>query len=193
MVGCRRVQKITGPPVNGHSSTRRLNRSQSSHVYDTRSQRWTRLAAELADERLEHSFVTGEGKEAFYEAVVAAYQRRLKGDTSRFTWYEEWELTRLGDDDDAGDDEDGVWIIAATEARDMTESTAECVYGVLDDALEKFAKRRWAALHVIVLERRTFIREGLVTELTQTPGPDDLPEVDLVLFVDGDHIVQCYP
>ena len=92
-----------------------------------------------------------------------------------------------------GEDEDDVWRIAATDARDLSESTAECLYGVLEPALAKFATRRWAPLHVAVLERRTLIGEGVVAELVRSPGPDGLPEVELVLHVNGDAIVRCYP
>lgn len=77
----------------------------------------------LIDEGLEHSFITQECEDAFEEAVVAACKRRLKGDIGPFNWYEEWELVRI--DNEGG--ENGVWIIATTNARSMQESVEQCV------------------------------------------------------------------
>jgi len=147
----------------------------------------------LVDEGLEHSFVTDEGRLAFFEAVVAACQRRLKGDASPFSWYEEWELKRIEGDVKEDDSKDGVWIIAATEARDMRESVAEGIYYVLENAVEKFAVRRWAKLHLLVLEKFTFAHEQLVNEAVSNLQPNNLQNVDFILTIDDDRVVQCYP
>jgi hypothetical protein len=147
----------------------------------------------LVDEGLEHSFVTDEGRIAFYDAVVAACERRLKGDASPFSWCEEWELKRTEDSEEGGDDEDGVWIFTAPEARKIRESVAECVYAVLTNALRKFAVKRWADLHVLVLEESIHPREQSVTEVVAALEPDDIRDVDLVLLVAGSRVVQCYP
>jgi hypothetical protein len=151
----------------------------------------------LVDEGLEHSFFTAEGRNAFrnafYEAVVDAYERLLSGDAIPFTWYEEWELTRHEDDPENEDDKDGVWIMSVTPARDMKSSVAECVYAVLENALRKFATRRWADHQVLVLDAFIPAPERLVTKVLAGLEPDDLPGVDLILLVDGDKIVQCYP
>lgn len=148
----------------------------------------------LVDAGLEHSFFTDEGKSAFYDAVAAACERRLKGDASPFYWYEEWQLTRLEDKEDEEEDKNGVWIFpVATEARSMMESVAECVYTTLDKALKKFTKRHWADLHVVVLEKSTYAPEHLVAKAMAALEPDDFRCVDFVLFVDGSKVVQCYP
>jgi hypothetical protein len=147
----------------------------------------------LVDEGLEHSFITNEGRNAFYEAVVGACERRLSGDATPFTWYEEWELTRLEDDPENEDDKDGVWIMSFTAPRDMKSSVAECVYTVLENALRKFATRRWTDHQVLVLDAFISAPECSVTEVLAGLEPDDLPSVDLILLVDGDKIVQCYP
>lgn len=142
----------------------------------------------LVDEGLEHSFFTDEGRSAFYDAVAAACERRLKGDASPFGWYEEWQLTRLDDEED----KDGVWIIAVTKARDMRESVAECVYTILENALRKFAEKRWADLHVVVLEKSTYAPERLVAEAMAALEPDEVRDVNFILLVDGDSVVPCY-
>jgi hypothetical protein len=117
----------------------------------------------------------------------------LSGDATSFTWFEEWELTRLEDDPEDEDDKDGVWIMSVTEARDMESSVVECVYTVLENALRKFENRRWADHQVLVLECSLHAPERLVTNIIARLEPDNLPGVDLILLVDGDKIVQCYP
>ena len=149
----------------------------------------------LVDEGLQHSFFTDEGRTAFHDAIVAACGKRLEGDSSTFSWHEEWELTRLKEDDKEEVDDgkkDGVWIIAATEARNMVESVAECVYVVLTNALRKFVKR-WADLHVITLDKSTYAPEQFVTESIASLEPDELKDVDLILFIDDGKVAQCYP
>lgn len=146
----------------------------------------------LVDEGLEHSFFTDEGRSAFYDAVAAACERRLKGDASPFSWYEEWQLTRLEDEKDDEEDKDGVWIIAVTQARNMRESIAECVHTMLKNALRKFAEKRWADLHLVVLEKSTYAPERLVAEAMAALEPDEVQDVNFVLLVDGDSIVPCY-
>jgi hypothetical protein len=146
----------------------------------------------LVDEGLEHSFVTDGGRIAFYDAVVAACERRLKGDASPFNWYEEWQLTRIQDGEEGEDDKDGVWIIATTGARNMVESVAECVYAVLANALRKFAKP-WANLHLLVLEESIHARERLVAEVMADLEPDEVRGVNFILIVTGNKVVRCYP
>lgn len=151
----------------------------------------------LCDEGLEHSFVTDEGRAAFLDAVDVACQRRLKGDASPFSWYEEWELRRIDGGEGEGDSKDGVWIITCTEARDVKESVAECIFHVLERAIKKFAVKRWAELHLLVLDNYmgdcTFVHEQLAAEVVSNPQSDNLQNVDLILVVDEDKVVQCYP
>lgn len=70
---------------------------------------------------------------------------------------------------------------------------AECVYAVLENALRKFATRRWADHQVLVLDAFISAPECLVPKVVAGLEPDVLPGVDLILLVDGDKIVQCYP
>jgi hypothetical protein len=151
----------------------------------------------LIDEGLEHKFVTDEGRAAFSDAVVAACQRRLKGDASRFSWYEEWELRRIDGGEEEGDSEDGVWVVTCTEARDVRESVAECIYYVLEKAVRKFAVKRWAELHLLVLDNYMgdyrFVHEQLATEVAANLQLDDSRNVDFILIVDKDKVAQFYP
>jgi hypothetical protein len=141
----------------------------------------------LVDEGLEHSFLTDEGREAFYDAVATACQRRLGGNVAAVTWYEEWELTKVDND------EDGVWIIAVTEARDMHASVAECVYTMLYKGQKKFAARRWADRHVLVFETSALASVPRVGSVVANLEPDELEGIDLLLLVDGDSVIQCHP
>jgi hypothetical protein len=143
----------------------------------------------LVDEGLEHSFVTDEGREAFCEAVAAACDVRLKGDLAPAVWHEEWELTRVDNDDK----QDGVEIIAVTEARDMPSSVAESVYAMLEKGQKKFADKRWAEHHVLVLESSIHAPPHLVTDVVGSLEPEELEGIDLLLVVDGDELIQCYP
>jgi hypothetical protein len=143
----------------------------------------------LIDEGLEHSFVTDEGRGAFYRAVATACQVRLEGNSAPVTWYEEWELTR-GDNDDK---QDGVEIIAVTEARDMHSSVAESVYAMLEKGQKKFAAKRWAERHVLVFESSIHAPPHLVTSVVGSLEPEELQGIDLLLLVDGSELVQCHP
>ena len=146
------------------------------------------------DKGFQHSFFTDEGRTAFHDAVVDAFEKRVRGDTTPFTWYEEWQLTRLRDDpDDAEADRHGDWIIAVTEAQDMRESVAECVHTVLESALRKFVSKRWADHHVIVLECSVSAPQRLVSEVVSALEPVELEDIDLMLLVEDDHVIKCYP
>ena len=148
----------------------------------------------LIDEGLEHSFVTEEGWIAFYEAVVSAYHLRVNGDASKFTWFEEWRLERLEEDDqDTDEEKDGVWVLTVTEARDVKQSVAECVYTVLQNALRKFERRCWAEHHVVVLESSMNAPKRLVTPIIEDLNITELGNVNLVLLVEDETITQCYP
>ncbi|GAJ24106.1 unnamed protein product, partial [marine sediment metagenome] len=123
----------------------------------------------LVDEGLEHSFITQECKDAFEEAVVAACKRRLEGNIGPFNWYEEWELARI--DNEGG--ENGVWIIATTDARSMQESVEQCVHAVLNNAMRKFRGKHWADLNIIVLETSLLSPASLAAQAVENFMPED--------------------
>lgn len=144
----------------------------------------------LIDEGLEHSFVTRDCEAAFEEAVVIACKERLEGETSPFSWYEEWDLARI---DDEGDKhaQDGVWIIATTDARSMQESVNQCVHAVLNNAMQKFRKRRWADLQIIVLETSGLASASLAAHAAEVFEPSDRELIDHFLLVDGEDITEA--
>lgn len=149
----------------------------------------------LVDDGFDHVFVTEEGRNQFCDVLLESWARRLDGDASSFMWYEEWELERAKDLDDlqGDDDEDGVCVLAVSEPRDLTECTAETINAILPSALRKFAARRWADRHVLVLETSAVAPARVVTDLFLLVEPKRLQAIDLVLAVDGDNINQVYP
>lgn len=158
------------------------------------SELWGSLKSEiqgsflLVDEGVEHSFVTDSGREAFRTAVINACTRRLTGITGTFEWLEEWELKKVASD------EDGVQVMAVTEAFDVRESVQECVEAMVEKGLAKFLKRRWADFHILVLEASTYALplrfvKGAITNV----DPTRLLGVDQVLFVDDGQVTQLYP
>ena len=146
----------------------------------------------LVDEGFQHSFFTDKGKEAFYDAVASACKRRLAGDASTFSWNEEWQLTRLRDSEKGEDDKDGVWILACTDARSVPECVEEDLQYILGKALPKFV-RRWAQLHVLVLEEHIDIHTDLIQATVAGLSPAQLPNVDYVVLVANRKVIQCYP
>jgi len=146
----------------------------------------------LVDKGLEHSFFTDEGKEAFCNTITSACNRRLKGDSSSFSWNEEWQITRLKDGGEGEDAKDGVWIITCSGARNVPVSVKENLDNVLDNALRKFI-RRWAHLHILVLEESGNIHTQLIQEIVARLSPAELPNIDYVLLVANSVIIQCYP
>jgi hypothetical protein len=142
----------------------------------------------LVDEGPEHSFVTDEGRNAFYDTVVEAYERRLKGDATPFTWYEEWGLERHPEEED-GDDKDGVWVLSVDGPRSIAGSVEECVDHVLDNALRKFATKRWANLHVLVLEASISAPARFVPKVLADRESGDLKDMDIILVVDDGEII----
>ncbi len=141
----------------------------------------------LVDEGLEHSFITQECKDAFEEAVVAACKRRLEGNTGPFNWYEEWELARI--DNEGG--ENGVWIIATTDAWSMQESVEQCVHAVLNNAMRKFSGRHWADLNIIVLETSLLSPASLAAQAVENFVPEDNAIINHFLITEGEDVVEA--
>jgi len=146
----------------------------------------------LIDDGNEHSFFTDVGKAQFLDVLRSAYASKKFGSTEVLTWYEEWQIIKI---DQPGEDrEDGVEIIAVTAARDVRASVQECLDTVIAGALSKFGGKRWANLHVVVLEVETI----LMTPERSLPVIGDysaaeLSDVDLMLLVHDDDVYQAYP
>lgn len=145
----------------------------------------------LADDgQWEHSFVTDEGRNSFYSAVAAACEARVRGEVAPVSWDEEWELTRLEDDEG----EAGVYVIAVTEARDIYATVEEAVDTMLEKAKKKFETRRWADLHVLVFENRGVIMSvQRVVDVVSGFGREELGAIDMILLVDQDDLAQMWP
>lgn len=145
----------------------------------------------LVDEGLEHSFITQECKDAFEEAVIAACERRLEGNTGDFNWYEEWELARI-DNGDGDLSQDGVWMVATTGAHSMQASVEQCVYAVLDNAVRKFRRTpRWAELQVIVLETSLMAPADLAAGAVEAFLPQDRGLISHFLIVEGTDVNEA--
>ena len=143
----------------------------------------------LSDQGLNHSFFTQRGIDDFHQAVVDAWQRRVAGETAPFKWNEEWQLTRLAPEED---DEDGVYVVAVSEVRGMAESAADVVDAVLENVQRKFSARRWADLHVLVMEGSAGTREKLVQQVIDDLEPEDFEGIDEILLVNGKDVRLCY-
>ena len=141
----------------------------------------------LVDEGLEHSFITQECKDAFEEAVVAACKKCLEGNIGPFNWYEEWELARI--DNEGG--ENGVWIIATTDARWMQESVEQCVHAVLNKAMRKFRDKHWADLNIIVLETSLLSPASLAAQAVENFMPEDRALINHFLIAKGEDVNEA--
>ena len=144
----------------------------------------------LIDQGLEHSFITQECKDAFEEAVVAACNRSLEGDTSDFKWDEEWELVRTANGDD--DSHDGVWVLATTGAHSMQASVEQCVHAALDNAVRKFTRTpSWAEIQVIVLEASSMAPASLAASAVKTFQSQDKGLINHFLIVEGEDVKEA--
>ena len=105
-------------------------------------------------------------------------------------WYEEWEISRLEDDDEA----DEVSMIVVTEARDVRGAASDALRTRLAAAQPKFASIGWADLNVVVLENMAGIviqREALA-EAALGLGSAEMAGIDLLLVVEGG-ITRLWP
>ncbi|RAL70560.1 hypothetical protein C1G86_0936 [Dehalococcoides mccartyi] len=144
----------------------------------------------LIDDGLEHSFITQECKDDFEEAVVAACNRSLEGDSGDFKWEEEWELVRTDKDDDSS--HDGVWVLATTGAQSMQASVEQCVHAALDNAFRKFRKTPpWAEVQVIVLEASSMAPASLAASAVKTFQSQDKELINHFLIVEGEDVKEA--
>ncbi|MDD5702687.1 MAG: hypothetical protein PHU23_11635 [Dehalococcoidales bacterium] len=143
----------------------------------------------LIDEALEHSFITQECKDAFEEAVVAACNRSLEGDTGDFNWDEEWELVRTANDDGS---HGSVWVLATTGAHSMQASVEQCVHAALDNAVRKFRRTPpWAKIQVIVLEASSMAPASLAASAVKTFQSQDKGLINHFLIVEGEDVKEA--
>ena len=65
---------------------------------------------------------------------------------------------------------------------------------MIDAALQKFASRRWADLHVLVLEKADgILPTDRVSDAISAIDPSDLHELDLILYIDDATTTKLWP
>lgn len=144
----------------------------------------------LDDRGLEHSFVTEEGRNAFYDIIAAACQMCPEGKSVSVEWHEEWRLTKTRERESGK--QDGVWVIAASDAFDVAEASRTSVKNILDKASPKFESKNWANLHVLVVDWTASMLDP-VLDIVRNLQPNELEPIDLVLIVKDDQIVGNSP
>jgi hypothetical protein len=149
----------------------------------------------LADEgQWEHSFVTDAGREAFLKRVQTACAATDSAGAVPLEWTEEWELLRHPLAGDPGEDEpDGVWITCATEARDLGSAVAEAVGSMVEKGLRKFAARRWAHVHILVLDNSSVLTSlDRVQDVVGGFEAAELAPLDQLLYLEGDVLTPLW-
>ena len=148
------------------------------------SSRLDGIYALLVDQdQMEHSFVTEDQREQFAQAVISAAR---SGESQTITWKEEWPLERLDGNDT------GVYVLGTSAAFNVQTSVSLSAERMMEQALEKFRGRRWAATHIIALESQSpHMTPDRVHEALLAFNHEELQGVDLVLLVvDGEaHLV----
>jgi len=87
-----------------------------------------------------------------------------------------------------------VWLIAATEARDVGGAVTQCVETMLEQGLEKFAEKRWGELHVLTFHKQEALMTAERVQAVMTEfDADDLANLNMVLLVQDDSVSQVWP
>lgn len=138
----------------------------------------------------DHSLHTYEGKISFYNTLTQAIRRREAGDTSKFSWNEEWTLTKH---DDGG--EPGVWLILGDTARNIIPSLSEAIQTLITKTEKKF-QEEWADHNVFVLDSTFLGPEGLVQELAskefvRAVSPPKKSPIHTFLLVEGGRLSKA--
>lgn len=131
----------------------------------------------------DHSLHTEEGKRAFYDALLRAIARYQEGDSSRFTWNEEWLLFKH---DDEG--EPGVWPLLVDDARAIRPSLAAAIQTLITKAEQKFTEE-WADRNLFVLDSTALGPDGLIQELVREECSRMVKSpIHSVLLVEGERL-----
>lgn len=144
------------------------------------SSRLNGIDAFLVDQdQMEHSFVTDDQREQFAQTIIGVARR---GQSQTVTWKEEWALERLDGNDT------GVYVFGTSGAFDVQTSVSLSAERMMEQALEKFRGRRWAATHIIALESQSpHMTLNRVSEALIAFDREEIQRVDLVvLVVDGE-------
>lgn len=98
------------------------------------------------DGEWEHRFRTDDGRLAAAERIAAACRRAALGQAVEAAWDDEWELTLV---DPSGS---GVRVLSVTEAISVPGMVADAVTGAVAVKRQKFTGRRWADIHLLVMD-----------------------------------------
>jgi len=116
-------------------------------------------------------------------------ESRRAGESGQLSWTEEWELFRADNEKPAG-----VYVLCVTEAREVRASVLEVVDVMLEKARKKFEHTRWADHHVLVLDRAGALTDAdRITQVMDELEEGDFGPIDVVVFVDGDNLIQIWP
>jgi hypothetical protein len=143
----------------------------------------------MDDGEWEHKFLTDRARDDFARALVSACERIRSGGETILAWDEEWELLPTGSD------RDGVWICAATDAQDVPSVAVQALGRAVRDGMQKFATRRWAELHVLVIDNRgVLLPAGMAEAIATRLEPADQQVLDLLLLIDrGQTVRRLWP
>lgn len=102
-------------------------------------------------------------------------------------WDEEWDLLLIDPDGT------GVEILCVTEAFSPEGAVAEDVSRAVGTKHKKFADKRWAELHVLVMDTRVPLDVSDYAALAISCVPtDQLSDLDLVALARGDSVVALW-
>jgi hypothetical protein len=135
----------------------------------------------------EHRFQTENGRDEAVQRIVDACHRRLGGEKTIAEWDEEWAL-HLTDVSGSGVD-----ILCVTEAVSIPDMVAEDVSRAVAAKHRKFTGRRWADLHVLVMDARLRLTSRDYVALALSHVPDEqLSQFDVIARVHGDDIEMVW-
>ena len=135
----------------------------------------------------EHSFHTEAGRSAAAERIAEGCRQRLAGEGGRADWDEEWKLYLL---DPLGS---GVEILSATKAVSVPDMVSEDVTRAVRTKSQKFAAKRWADLHILVLDARFSLASADHATFALSHVPEQqLSEFDLVALAHGTNIESIW-
>lgn len=135
----------------------------------------------------EHTFQTDTGRSEAAQRIADACNRRLSGEATTAEWDEEWALHLI---DAKGS---GVEILCVTDAISVPGTVGEDIRRALATKQQKFAGRRWADLHVLVMDARLSLTSTDYAALALSHVPDDqLSQFDVIGLVHGEDIAAVW-
>lgn len=144
----------------------------------------------LDDKGPEHFFVTEEVRNAFYDTIADACQTCSEGESVLVKWHEEWKLTKTRERESG--EQDGVWVVAASDVFNIGDASRTAVKDILGKASPKFQSKRWANLHVLVIDWIAVMLDP-VLDIVRNLQPNELEPIDLVLIVKDNQMVGHSP